>query len=182
MDYNKAYELLYVMQQAYASLFLVSNKIQIAGDKYCKPFTSRQFMAMLAILHINDGERSYNNIAQKLGTTKQNATQLIKILQKNGYVNIEQSTKDKRSVNVTITEAGQEALVKCSENGGINLMADLFKDFTEEEIKVFWNLLKKLYSFDGTAMDGFEEKIGSEEITVQRVKDNLEKFSERRGK
>jgi LuxR family maltose regulon positive regulatory protein len=37
--------------------------------------------------------------------------------------------------------------------------ADLFKDFTIEEIEVLWSLLKKLYRFDGEEQSGFEEEI-----------------------
>lgn len=182
MDYNKEFEILYNMQQAYSSLFLVSNKIQIAGDRYCKPLTSRQYMTMLAILHIDEDKRTFNNIARKLGTTKQNATQLIKVLEKKGYVSIEPSKLDKRSVNVNVTESGVKILGECSENGGMNLMADLFKSFSEEEIKTLWDLLKKLYQFDGEAMDGFEENVNSPEITDERAKAALDKFAQRRKK
>lgn len=182
MDYDKEFELLYNMQQAYSSLFLVSNKIQIAGDKYCEPLTSRQYMTMLAILHIEEDKRTFINIAQKLGTTKQNATQLIKVLEKKGYVNIEPSKLDKRSVNVNVTESGYKILSVCGENGGVYLMADLFRDFSEDEIKILWNLLKKLYRFDGESMNGFEENVNTPQITDERTKEALERFNKRRNK
>lgn len=182
MNYEKAFEILNTMQQAYSTLFLVSNKLQIIGDKYCEPLTSRQYMVMLAILHIENEKRTFNNIAQKLGTTKQNTTQLIKVLEKKDYVKVEPNKYDKRSVNVNITELGYKVLIECSEDGGINLMADLFKDFSEDEVKVLWKLLKKLYHFDGEVMDGFEENIEVEAISDERVKAALDKFACRRKK
>ena len=180
MDYEKEFEILHTMQQTYAALFLTSNKIQIAGDKYCEPLTSRQYMVMLAILHIENGKRTFNNIAQKIGTTKQNTTQLIKVLEKKGYVDVEPSKYDKRSVNVNVTEQGYKVLSQCSETGGINLMADLFKNFSDDEVKILWDLLKKLYQFDGEAMNGFEENVNIEEVSDKRVKTVLDKFAGRR--
>ena len=41
-----AYKELFLMQQAYATLFSLSNKVQMIGDKYFEDLTSRQYMAM----------------------------------------------------------------------------------------------------------------------------------------
>ena len=37
-------------------------------------------------------------------------------------------------------------------------LADMFHEFTTEEVETFWRLLQKLYRFDGEEQDGFEEK------------------------
>lgn len=182
MEYDKEYRLLHMIQQTYSSLFLVSNKVQLVSDKYCEPFTSRQYMAMLAILHLPEDETSYINIAQKMGTTKQNVTQIIKSLEKKGYVHIESSRKDRRSVNIVISETGKQAMIKCGENGSINLMADLFRNFTEDEIDTLQNLLNKLYAFDGVHMDGFEEEVNLSELSEDRVRKALDKFEKARKK
>lgn len=181
MDYSKELYLLHIMQQAFSSFFSVSNKLQIAGDQYCEPLTSRQYMTMLAVLHLPKDETTLINIAKKLGTTKQNITQLIKSLQKKGFVFIMPSEKDKRAVNVCLTEEGIDSVVKCGKYAGINFMADIFKDFTEEEIETLWKLLIKLYRFDGVEMDGFEENVQIPNIDIEEeVRIGLEKFSKRR--
>lgn len=181
MDYSKELDLLDTMQQAFSSLFLVSNKIQLAGDQYCEPLTSRQYMAMLAVLHLPKDETTLINIAKKLGTTKQNVTQLIKSLESKGFINIVPSEKDKRAVNVLLTEEGMQAVIKCGKESSINLMADLFKSFTKEEIETLRKLLNKLYSFDGAEMDGFEEKVQIPNMDLEdEVRLALEKFHYRR--
>ena len=181
MDYSKELYLLHIMQQAFSSLFSVSNKIQIAGDRYCEPLTSRQYMTILAVLHLDKDETTIINIAKKLGTTKQNVTQLVKSLEKKGFVSIIPSKKDKRAVNVGLTEQGMDAVIKCGRDSGINFMADIFRDFTEEEIETLWKLLIKLYGFDGVEMDGFEENIQIPNIDLEEeVLLGLEKFSARR--
>lgn len=181
MDYSNEFYLLHIMEQAFSSLISVSNKLQIAGDQYCEPLTSRQYMTMLAILHLPKEETTLINIAKKLGTTKQNITQLIKSLEKKEFISIIPSKKDKRSVNVCVTDLGMDTMVKCGREGTINFMADIFKEFSKEEIEALWKLLIKLYSFDGVEMDGFEDKVQVPNINVEEeLRVAIEKFIERR--
>ena len=130
------------MQQAYATLFSLTNKVQIAGDKYFEGLTSRQYMTMIAAAHLEEDE---------------SVKQLINIIEEKGYIITEPSTKDKRAVNIKFTEAGIQEMLKCGELG-IYLLADFFKDFSSSEIETLWVLLKKLYRFDGEEQDGFEEE------------------------
>lgn len=151
------YRELFLMQQTYATLFSLANKIQVKGDKFLELLTSRQYMAMVAIAHLPEDETTLNNIARKLGTTKQSAKQLITIIENKGYVNVVPSRKDKRAINVKITKTGKKVLLVVSEKG-IFLLEELFKKLSTEELETMWDLLKKLYSFDGEEHDGFEEE------------------------
>jgi DNA-binding MarR family transcriptional regulator len=114
-------------------------------------------MTMVAIAHLPEDKTTLNNIARKLGTTKQSVKQLITILENKEYVITLPSQKDKRAINVKITEAAKPVLLEVSEKG-INFFLGLFKDFSKEEMSLLWGLLKKLYRFDGEEQDGFEEE------------------------
>ena len=151
------YRELFLMQQTYATLFSLANKIQVKGDNFLELLTSRQYMAMVAIAHLPEDETTLNNIAKKLGTTKQSVKQLITIMERKGYVNVVPSRKDKRAINVNITKTGKEVLLVVAEKG-IFLLEELFKKLSTEELETMWDLLKKLYSFDGQEHDGFEEE------------------------
>lgn len=153
MEYT--YEM-FLWQQTYATLFSLSNKLQVYGDKYIGDLTSRQLMTMIAIAHLPKDQASLNGIARKLGTTKQNVKQLITALEKKGYVNIMSSERDKRACNIVITESGQTVFLECFTRG-MSFFSDIFKDFTEDELENFWGYLKKLYRFDGEEQDGFED-------------------------
>lgn len=148
----------FLMQQTYATLFSLANKLQVRGNQYMKRLTSRQFMAMLAIIHLPEDNASLNNIARMLGVTKQNVKQLITIIEKKGYVIAVPNQQDKRAVNIKITESGRQAMIE-SNQMGMKFFADLFNEFTMEEMEVLWSLLKKLYRFDGQEQAGFEEEI-----------------------
>lgn len=82
MDYSKELKDLFLMQQSYATLFSTLNKIQSRGDDYYESLTSRQFMTMVAILHLPEEETTFNNIAKKLGTSKQNINRLVSGIEK----------------------------------------------------------------------------------------------------
>ncbi|WP_315067497.1 MarR family transcriptional regulator [uncultured Clostridium sp.] len=151
------YKALFLIQQIYATLFSLTNKLQIKGDEYCENLTSRQFMAMVAIIHLPENGTTLNNIARKLGTTKQSVKQLITIMENKGYVITVPSPSDKRAVNVKITESGKYSMTICAEKS-MSFFANLSKDLSIEEMEILWTLLKKLYRFDGEEHDGFEEE------------------------
>lgn len=150
------YKSLFLIQQVYATLFSLTNKLQIKGDEYCEQLTSRQLMAMVAIIHLPENETTLNNIAKKLGTTKQSVKQMITILENKGFVLTTPSQYDKRAVNVKITDAGKAAMMVCAEKS-MGFFGKLSKDFSIEEMEILWTLLKKLYRFDGEEQDGFED-------------------------
>ncbi|AGY77775.1 MarR family winged helix-turn-helix transcriptional regulator [Clostridium autoethanogenum] len=150
------YREIFLMEQTYATLFSLANKLQVRGDEYLGDLTSRQYMTMVAIAHLSEGKTTLNNIARKLGSTKQNVKQIVTVMQKKEYVDVVPNTEDRRAVNVIITEAGKQVLYQVSEKG-ILFMAQLFKDFSTEELETIWGMLKKLYRFDGEEQDGFEE-------------------------
>lgn len=147
----------FLMQQAYATLFSLANKLQVKGDQMLKYFTSRQLMVMIAIGHLPEGEASLNQIARMLGTTKQTAKQLVSLIEEHGYVVSEPSQLDRRAVNIRITEEGKAALLEDGMHG-MEYFSTLFHDFSTEELETLWNLLKKLYCFDGEQQAGFEDE------------------------
>lgn len=173
------------MQQSYATLFSVVNKVQIRGDETLEILTSRQHMALIAIAHLPVVDTTLMNIAKKLGTSKQTANKLITSLANKGYVQTVPNPSDKRSINVEITPKGKQALIACSERSTY-FLADMFHDFTSDEIESFWRLLQKLYRFDGEELDGFEQNANLETdktaplITADALERVLSEFARRR--
>lgn len=181
MDYSKERRDLFLMQQVYGTLFSLINKLQIQGDKYLDDLTSRQLMTIIAILHLPEDETTLNNIAKKLGTSKQNVNRLVTSIEKKGYVSVVPSEKDKRAINVKLSEMGKRKVIESSEKA-VHFMADVFNQFTTEELETLWKLLKKLYEFDGETHDGFEEEgrnIAAEDDN-KIINKMMEEFSKKR--
>lgn len=179
MEYEKEIHDLYLMQQAYGTLFSLINKLQITGDTYFEGLTSRQFMTIVAILHLPEEETTINNIARKLGTSKQNANRMVYGIEKLGYIKVVSSSKDKRATNVRFTDLGKKKVIECAE-AAVDFMADLFHDFSTSELEIFWHLLHKLYEFDGKQQDGFEEEGVPLTVDSKLSKSILQHFAEKR--
>lgn len=179
MKFEKELHDLFLMQQVYGTLFSLTNKLQISGDQYFDGLTSRQFMTIVALLHLPKDEATINNIARKLGTSKQNANRMIVSIEKLGYVTIVPSEKDKRATNVHLTATGKEKVTECSE-AMVIFMADAFKKLDTSDLETLWSILKKIYGFDGNEQDGFEEV--STALTAEKEFEDalLKKFAERR--
>lgn len=152
MDNN---DRLFLISQTYATLFSVTNKLQAVGDESMEELTSRQVMALIAIVHIPEGEVTLNAIASKLGATKQSTAQIINNLKGKGYLKSEKSKTDARSVNIVITDSGKKVFEQANIQGW-QFLQEAFHAFSLEELEQLWGLLKKLYQFDGEEQDGFE--------------------------
>ena len=136
-------------------------------------------MTIVAILHLPEEETTINNIAQKLGTSKQNANRMVAGIEKLGYVTVVPSPKDKRATNVLLTDMGKQKVIECSQNA-VDFMADLFYHFDTQELETLWSLLHKLYEFDGNHQDGFEEDGISLAADPELSKNLLQHFAEKR--
>ena len=126
MGYEKELHDLFLMQQAYGT-----------GDTYFTGLTSRQFMTIVAILHLPEDETTINNIARKLGTSKQNANRMVAGIEKLGYVTIVPSSKDRRATNVLLTDAGKQKVLECSQYA-VDFMADLFRSFNTQSSGTYY--------------------------------------------
>jgi len=139
---------LFFSQQALATLFSVINKLQMRGDHYSGDLTIRQMLAIPAIIHAPEGKSTINHIARTLGTTKQSAKQIVDAMEKKKYLSVAPSEQDKRAVNITITTEGEKAFRACSERTDV-FLADIFHEFSAQDLETLCILLHKLYRFDG---------------------------------
>ena len=158
---------LFFSQQIISILFLVTNKLQMQGDKHLKDITIRQMLALPALFHAPDGKATINHIARQIGTTKQSAKQIVNAMKKKNYLSVTPSEQDKRAVNVAITEEGRLAFSKCS-NRTDEFLANLFNNFSSNELEKLCSLLQKLYNFDGI------EKKNKDEQTAHNAKESAE--------
>ncbi|AOT69506.1 MarR family winged helix-turn-helix transcriptional regulator [Geosporobacter ferrireducens] len=170
---------LFFSQHALATLFSVTNKLQMQGDKYLQDITIRQMLAIPAIIHAPHGKATINYLARQLGTTKQSAKQIVDVMEKKKYLSVAPSQLDKRAVNISITTEGYQAFKVCSERTD-EFLADIFHDFTSEDLETLCTLLRKLYRFDGIEQDRFEEDMDFHTSDTERVLQHHQNYLKRR--
>ena len=146
---------LFHAQQTLVTLFSVTNKLQMQGDQHLQDITLRQMLAIPALVHAPDGKATINHLARRMGTTKQSARQIVDAMERKGYLSVVPSEQDKRAVHVTVTPEGQSAFRICSERTD-EFLANIFGDFTAEELAALCTLLQKLFRFDGAGQESFD--------------------------
>ncbi|RYD04881.1 hypothetical protein N752_11895 [Desulforamulus aquiferis] len=100
-------------------------------------------------------------------------------MEKKKYLTVAPSQLDKRAVNISITTEGYQAFRVCSERTD-EFLADIFREFTTEELETFCTLLRKLYRFDGQEQEDFEENMDFHTSDTERVLQHHQKYLKRR--
>lgn len=147
---------IFLMEQTFATLFSVTNKVQMNADHYLDILTSRQLLTLVALIHLPEGDATLKQIASKIGSSKQSTKHIIDGLKKKGYINIEPNQNDKRAINITITSEGKKVMMEDAVRG-YEFFDKLFRDFSNEELELLWSFHQRLYAYDGEKHDGFEE-------------------------
>lgn len=170
---------IFYTHQTLATLFSVTNKLQMQGDKYLQDLTLRQMLAIPAIIHAPDGRATINHIARQLGTTKQSAKQIVSAMEKKRYLSVAPSERDKRAVEITITQEGTRAFAECSQRTD-EFLADIFHEFSTQDLETLWTLLQRLYRFDGIAQSRAEEHLDDNDHATDDVLRHHQHFIKRR--
>lgn len=126
----------FLMSQTYATLFSVMNKIRTICDQSIGELTSRQLMALIAILHLPEDEATLKGVSSKLGTTKQSTAQLIENLKKRGFLETTPSGLDGRSVIIKITDMAKPIFEESNKKGW-EFFDILFHEFSTQELAYF---------------------------------------------
>jgi DNA-binding MarR family transcriptional regulator len=123
-------------QKAYifGTIFTLSNKLQVLGDKFDENITTKQWLFILGVSKFQEPP-TVSEVANFIGYSRQNAKRIAAALQKTGYVMISKDKNDARALRIELTS-------KCRE---------YFKNRDEREIE----FLEKIFTgFDAELTDG----------------------------
>ena len=130
------------------SISLLSNKITIFGDALFPDITFKQWFLLMMISKMELQDKNINSIAVVVGTTRQNVKKLLVPLKNKGYVTIEKSTNDARSLKVELTEKTYQYFEEINEPSA-HEANKLFSTFSISEIdSLYCNLEKLLHCFE----------------------------------
>lgn len=130
------------VQGIFSSIFVLQNRLQTAGEKIQTDLSMKQWH-LLAMVEFCPEPRNLTNIGNLMGCSRQNVKKLALALEKKGYVRL--LFGDNNSVQIELTEKAAEYRHEMAERHSQTLQL-LFDDFSEEEIKLLFNLYIKLYS------------------------------------
>ncbi|WP_313339813.1 MarR family transcriptional regulator [Sedimentibacter sp.] len=88
----------------FGSIFLLANKLQTLGDAFLKQMTLKQWLLLIMIFNMEKKQPSVTEIAESIGSTRQNVRKMLEVLSAKGYVALCVNERDKRNLSVVLTE------------------------------------------------------------------------------
>lgn len=128
----------------FSSLFIATNKLQTLFDNHIPQISLKQFM-LLSIVRQSKGQMTFTQLGNILGCSRQNIKKLAEILEKKGFITIQQSPYDTRALCICLTEKVKDYF----ENDFSEYQKELeylFEVYTDQEIEALFNLMAKLYA------------------------------------
>lgn len=129
----------------FGNLFLLANKMQVIGDIYlaADDMTLRQWFLTIAILQFGETPPTLNEVADKMGSTRQNVKQLVTKLLEKGFITIEKDAVDARAMRLKLTRKSK-LFWEGREEKDRRFITDLFGNLTDSELSVMCEGLSKL--------------------------------------
>jgi len=129
----------------FANFFLLANKLQVIGDFHLANdgITTKQWFLILIISQFKERPPMITDVANLMGTSRQNVKQLALKLEEKGFLNIEKDKEDSRTLRLKLTEKNQWFWEKREEKDR-NFVTNLFKSLSIEELDIMCQGFSKL--------------------------------------
>ena len=141
----------------FSTLFITGNKLQTLFDNHIPKVSLKQFM-LLSIVRQSKEPLTFTQLGHSLGCSRQNIKKLADVLEKKGFITIQQSPLDTRAMCICPTEKVnsyfQNEFLEYQEE-----LKYLFEVYTEEEIETLFTLLSRLYA----GIENLEKRILEDE-------------------
>ena len=110
------------------------NRYQASADKFFEEITWKQFFAIICI-NLCVESPTINELSDIMGTSHQNAKQILLKLEKVGFVTLEKDEKDKRKQRIVLTEKCKKFCEE-HEEGSNQIISKIFDGIDETNIMV----------------------------------------------
>lgn len=140
----------------FSTLFIAGNRLQTLFDHRIPQVSLKQFM-LLTIVRQSKEQLTFTELGSILGCSRQNIKKLAEILEKKGFITIQQSPHDTRAMCISPTEKMDYYF----ENDFSQYQEELkylFEVYTDKEVETLFALLSKLYA----GIENLEKKTASE--------------------
>ncbi|HBV88593.1 MAG TPA: MarR family transcriptional regulator [Desulfosporosinus sp.] len=129
----------------FGSLFLIPNKLQVIVDRTLAKheLTAKQWFLTAMIEKLSQSSPTLMEVAEAMGSSYQNVKSIALKLQEKNFMVLEKDPEDRRVTRLRSTEKSADFWDKHQEEG-IRLIAELFSDFTPDEVASLYKGLMKM--------------------------------------
>lgn len=134
-----------MQKHIFGSLFILANRLQVVGDQYMSEddMTMKQWLLTATISQFGDTPPTLSEVADIMGSSRQNVKQLAIKLEEKGFLRIEKDEQDARALRLKLTGKSYEFWEK-REDKDRNFIMGLFESFSLQEIDILFNCINKL--------------------------------------
>lgn len=127
----------------FGSIFALSNKLQLLGDKLDPQLTVKQWLLLAGITKCKTLTPTITEVAALIGSSRQNVKKMALILEKQGFVLLNKDASDARMLRVSLSPSCM-AHLKEREKMELDFIEKLFNGFGIQELSAFSGLIKRL--------------------------------------
>lgn len=134
-----------IKEKAYifGSIFTLSNKLQILGDKFDRNLTIKQWLLLAGIFKSESDTPTVSDVANLTGNSRQNAKKMLLRLEKEGFVMLQKDPGDARILRIILTEKCRDYF-RQREKRELEFLEQLYEDFDTNLIKNLAKGISKL--------------------------------------
>lgn len=126
----------------FGTIFTLSNKLQVLGDKFDKDITTKQWLFIVGVSTFREPPM-ISELANFVGYSRQNAKRIAASLQERGYVAISKDETDSRALRVELTPKCREYFEKRNKRE-IDFLEKIFTGFDTESTQNLYEGLTML--------------------------------------
>ncbi len=127
----------------FGSIFILSNKLQVLGDRLDRTLTVKQWLLLAGIYKSSKENPTISEVAALIGNSRQNVKKMVVILEKAGFITIENDSNDARVQRIKLTKKCLDYLVQRGKSE-LDFMEQLFEGFESMELKAMVNGISRL--------------------------------------
>ena len=129
----------------YMSIHMLANRLQILGDRFDPTISSKQWHVLAVISKFDKKQPNIGDIANVLGTSRQNIKKIANILQQRGFIRMEKDKNDMRNILLYLTEQCDE-YYKGREQMEHEYLESIFFGLNDDEFKNLKSGMAKLFN------------------------------------
>lgn len=128
----------------FASIHILQNRLNTIFDKTDEILSLKQYMLFVMVQQSTEAT-TFTHLGKLLGSSRQNIKKLATSLETKGFVTITHEAGNKRNASIKLTPKAHQYSDQVFKVHDEKIKS-LFKDYSDEEIHLFYDLITKLYA------------------------------------
>lgn len=131
------------MKNIMGNIFKISNLAHSISSATMEGLTVKQWLVILSLVSEPQKWHTLNEVAEKVGVTRQSMKKMVNTLSEKSYIEITPSETDKRAYQIKITKKAIRHFEN-NKNDFVKILINIFEGFDDEELVQFNHALVKM--------------------------------------